>query len=178
MDWNKRQKAYELYVYQGLTLESAAREAGIALSTIKRWARDGRESPDKLTWMQTREGVARDRCALTDQMYRLWGMKVERAMMSENPADTFAALGLGKALLEQKPKDETADRKQKRALEIKRLATQIEKQNLENENLKQKIEKAEASAKGTLAAVESLKKKGALSPEGAEAIRKNILYGK
>jgi len=52
--WNDREKASELYVYQGATLEDVAEQLNIPLGTIKRWAADDNWQENQAQYWEVR----------------------------------------------------------------------------------------------------------------------------
>ena len=123
-----RQMAYEFYVLQGLSLEGVSLETGVPIGTLKRWAADGRESPDKKSWHQLRADVDKDKATLTSRFYALASKSLEKAIKSGNPQEVFAAINTFNALRGRDPESEKLEREK---VELAREKIRIERKKLE-----------------------------------------------
>jgi hypothetical protein len=93
-----RAAAFSAYVYEGRDLEAIALELQVPLGTLKRWASDGRESPDRKSWAVLRAEVDRDKTALTSRFYRLTSQTLDDALKSRDPQKIYAATNAFRAV--------------------------------------------------------------------------------
>jgi hypothetical protein len=103
IDWEKREKAEELYVYGGLTYPQVSGEIGISVNTLQKWG-------TRYNWVDRRKEY---RSHLSDiRLYEVQAAKglMERAARSLDPQDAYAAQRLAAGLLkrtETKPREQT-----------------------------------------------------------------------
>jgi len=89
--WEVRERAEELYIYEGVTLEQAAEAAGVAASTVKRWAVEGDWTGRKKEHRAMLSDIKRKKC----QLHRVF---LEKALNSLDPQDVYAVARLEAAL--------------------------------------------------------------------------------
>ena len=86
-----REKAEELYVINGLTLEQVAQETGISIQSLKRWS-------SKEDWFKRRREYQADKQGLRSSLTELRNKMLERAMSSLDPQDVYPVIALEKLL--------------------------------------------------------------------------------
>ena len=86
-----REKAEELYVIGGLTLEQAAAETGISIQSLKRWSA-------KEDWFKRRREYQKDKQGLRSSLTELRNKMLDRAMSSLDPQDVYPVIALEKLL--------------------------------------------------------------------------------
>lgn len=82
-----KDRARELYIFDGLTLEQAAKDAGIPESTVKRWSADEGWADERREHRATLADIRRN----TLQLRKAF---VAKAMGSLDPQDVYAAVRL------------------------------------------------------------------------------------
>ena len=123
-----RAMAYENYVLEGRALEWVSLNTGVPIGTLKRWAADGRESPDKKSWHQLRVEVDRDKATVVSRLYALLGKRLDEALKSPDPQKTYAAIAAFKALAGRDP---DAEKLEKEKIELAREKIRVERKKLE-----------------------------------------------
>lgn len=92
IDPGLRERAEDLYVHSGLTLEQVARDTGITGRTLERWSAEG-EWPRRQKERQERKRNLKTRLEeLTESM-------VNQALATKHSQDAHAAIGLAKLTL-------------------------------------------------------------------------------
>jgi len=86
-----REKAEELYVIGGLTLEQVASETGISIQSLKRWS-------SKEDWFKRRREYQADKQGLRSSLTDLRNKMLARAMRSLDPQDIYPVIALEKLL--------------------------------------------------------------------------------
>lgn len=86
-----REKAEELYVIGGLTLEQVAAETGISVQSLKRWS-------SKEDWFKRRREYQADKQGLRSSLTELRNKMLDRAMRSLDPQDVYPVIALEKLL--------------------------------------------------------------------------------
>ncbi|PKN67176.1 MAG: hypothetical protein CVU57_04285 [Deltaproteobacteria bacterium HGW-Deltaproteobacteria-15] len=87
IDQETKERARELYVFDGLTLEQVAKETGVPESTVKRWSADEGWTDERREHKATLADIRRN----TLQLRKAF---VAKAMGSLDPQDVYAAVRL------------------------------------------------------------------------------------
>jgi len=91
ISYELREKAEELYVIDGLTLEQVAQETGISIQSLKRWS-------SKEDWFKRRREYRQDKQSLRATLTDLRNKMLDRAIDTLNPQDVYPVIALEKLL--------------------------------------------------------------------------------
>jgi transposase-like protein len=91
ISYELRERAEELYVIDGLTLEQVAAETGISIQTLKRWS-------SKEDWFKRRREYREDKQGLRASLTELRNKMLERAVTSLDPQNVYPVIALEKLL--------------------------------------------------------------------------------
>jgi transposase len=86
-----REKAEELYVTKGLTLEQVATETGISIQSLKRWS-------SKEDWFKNRREYRNNDRGLRTNITELRNKMLEQVMKTLDPQGIYAVIALEKLL--------------------------------------------------------------------------------
>jgi Protein of unknown function (DUF1804) len=155
-----RQEAFELYVYQGQSLETIALKLCVPIGTLKRWSSDGKESADKKSWKILKEEIDRDKASLAARLYRAAAKMMDKAVKTNNPQELYAAINAFNALENHDPeKDE--------------LQKELARVKLEKEKIS--LDKLKKAADAVVKTAEEAAGRD-LTPEQIKTIREQV-YG-
>ncbi|PKN28260.1 MAG: hypothetical protein CVU64_14235 [Deltaproteobacteria bacterium HGW-Deltaproteobacteria-21] len=101
IDQETKDRARELYVFDGLTLEQVAKETGVPESTVKRWSADEGWTDERREHKATLADIRRN----TLQLRKAF---VAKAMGSLDPQDVYAAVRLEALAQRGQKKEEQA----------------------------------------------------------------------
>ena len=101
IDQETKDRARELYVYDGLTLDQAAKETGVPESTVKRWSADEGWADERRDYKATLSDIRRNTLQLRKSF-------VAKAMGSLDPQDVYAAVRLEALAQRGKKKEDQA----------------------------------------------------------------------
>ncbi|SHI60536.1 hypothetical protein [Halodesulfovibrio aestuarii] len=87
-------KAQELYCVARLTFRDVANQAGVAESTVKRWA-------DKHGWREKRERIARAECDIRADLVLARSEMIKSLMKKKDPQTGFAVASLENLAIKQ-----------------------------------------------------------------------------
>ena len=83
ISWETRQRAEDLYVFDGLTYEQVAEETGVSLAQLKRWGKEGDWSEHKRLRRQQLSDIKRKKIELAEKL-------ISKALTSTDPQDVYA----------------------------------------------------------------------------------------
>lgn len=85
--WETRERAEELYIVEGFIFEDVARETGVSVSQLKRWASDGDWTDRKREYRTAFSNIKRDTVLLRKKL-------IAKALKSLDPQDVYAISSL------------------------------------------------------------------------------------
>lgn len=87
ISWEIRERAEELYIVDGLTLEQVARETGISIQSLRKWSAEEGWRDKKREYRQALSEIKRNTVLLRKSL-------IAKALQSLEPQDVYAAARL------------------------------------------------------------------------------------
>ena len=102
ISWEIRERAEELYIVDGLTLEQVARETGISIQSLRKWSAEEGWRDKKREYRQALSEIKRKTVLLRKKL-------IEKAFDSLEPQDIYAAVRLENVAVKHTPKKEDTE---------------------------------------------------------------------
>ena len=83
ISWETRERAEELYIFDGLTYEQVVKETGVSLAQLKRWGKDGGWGDSRRERRQQLSDIKRKKIELAQKL-------INKALTSADPQDVYA----------------------------------------------------------------------------------------
>lgn len=99
--WEIRERAEDLHIVDGLTLEQTAQATGVALATLKKWSTDDNWSDKRREYRQALSQIKRNTVLLRKDL-------IAKALQSLDPQDVYAVSRLESATLKREKPEEGA----------------------------------------------------------------------